>query len=130
MFFRRQGDGNVVPDHQPVLAEPVVLSDKELARLEKTFAQLVEIVWDRGEAFPKTPGTWIRLFLHRGQATFFELDSWQKGLSLKTGSGEYLSPALGFDGQKLENIGDLEGDFHCYVSPERLAELLHLATRP
>jgi hypothetical protein len=131
MFFRRQTDGKVVPEALDILSlpEPIPLSEKELALLEKTYARLVEVVWDKGERFPKGPGNWIRLILSRNNQAFLELDSWQKNLSLKTGSGEYLSPQLGFAGIKIENIGDLCFDFHCYVPPAHLEELLRLALR-
>jgi len=131
MFFRRQADGTVAPEafEASRLPEPVPLSERELARLEKTYARLVEVVWDRGESFPKGPGHWIRLVLSQNNHAFLELDSWQKTLSLKIGSGEYLSSELGFAGTKVENIGDLCFDFHCYVPPIRLEELLRLALR-
>jgi hypothetical protein len=131
MFFRRQPDGTVAPDalEVPRLSEPTPLSEKELARLEKTYVRLVEVVWDRGQSFPKGPGNWIRFLLSRNRQAFLELDSWQKTLSLKTGSGEYLSPELGFAGTKIENLGDLYFEFHCYVAPSRLEELLRLALR-
>jgi hypothetical protein len=131
MFFRRQADGTVSPEtlESPRWSESVPLSEKELVRLEKTYAQLVELVWDHGESFPKGPGNWIRFLLSRNNQAFLELDSWQKALSLKSGSGEYLSPELGFAGTKIENIGDLCFEFHCYVPPARLGELLLLARR-
>jgi hypothetical protein len=131
MFFRRQADGTVAPDafEVPRLPEPTPLSEKELARLEKAYLRLVEVVWDRGQSFPKGPGNWIRFSISRYNQAFLELDSWQKALSLKTGSGEYLSPELGFAGVKIENIGDSCFEFHCYVSPAHLEELLRLALR-
>jgi hypothetical protein len=131
MFFRHRADGKVVPEtfDPPTLSDPAPLSERKLTQLEETYTRLVEVVWNRGESFPKGPGNWIRLALSHNNQAFLELDSWQKALSLKTGSGEYLGPKLGFAGAKIENIGDLCFDFHCYISPARLEELLHLTLR-
>jgi len=66
--------------------------------------------------------------LSQNNHAFLELDSWQKTLSLKIGSGEYLSSELGLRGRKSRILAT------CVLisllrPPIRLEELLRLALR-
>lgn len=104
--------------------------------LQQRYNDLVSAVLTHGGHFRKAHGEWVRFRLDDDPVgVFLELDSWNRQLILKRGSGEYdyyggFAPFRGRRGGD-EVLGIDFGGFALYISPARLATYERLvAARP
>ena len=83
-----------------------------MIEIESIHEKFVSILFERGERFPKKHGEWIYKKLY--DSLFIEMDSWNKHIKIKRGSGEY-SYWVGFTGERVDFCG---GNFGGFTQPD------------
>jgi hypothetical protein len=72
---------------------------------EYYFEKIKKLIYDYGQRFDKKYGNWIKL--QYTNDSFFEMDSWNKSIVLKQGSGKY-NYWIGFEGEHMEYLGSID----------------------
>lgn len=82
---------------------------------EKLHNDLVAALLNKGECFPKKHGQWVRYWISKTQ--FLMMDSWNKAIYLREGTGEY-EYWCGFSGKQKLYFGNCWGGFESEVAPQ------------
>lgn len=87
-----------------------------MSQAEQYHSELVSLIHELGEKFPKKHGNWIKLNLDNN--CFLQMDSWNKQIHLKQGTGipknkelHKFNDVCGFEGKVWMGMGMAFGGF-------------------